>query len=76
MTATKEPKRTRSKAGRLLLLYLLQRDGVLDYKGAQSDMARWLAVNRSTICRDLREVKRIERIYRELADKQPWATKP
>jgi len=71
-----DSRRTRSKAGRLLLLYLLQRDGVLDYRGAQADMGRWLGVNRSTICKDLREVGRIERIYRELADKQPWATRP
>lgn len=67
-----DAKRTRSKAGRLLLLHLLRSDGVMDHYGAASDVARWLGVNRSTICRDLREVDRVIAIYNDLAARQPW----
>lgn len=67
-----DARRTRSKAARLLLLYLLRNDGVLNYRGARSDVARWLGVNRSTITRDLRELDKMLAIYGDLAARQPW----
>jgi predicted transcriptional regulator YheO len=67
-----DARRTRSKAARLLLLYLLQRDGVLNYRGAQTDVAQWLGVHRSTITRDLRQVEAALAIYADLAARQPW----
>ena len=47
-----DARRTRSKAARLLLLYLLRNDGVIEYRGARADVARWLGVHRSTITKD------------------------
>lgn len=70
--AGSDAKRTRSKAARLLLLHLLRQDGVIGYRGAASDLARWLGVNRSTICKDLQELDRMLVIYNDLAARQPW----
>ena len=67
-----DARRTRSKAARLLLLYLLRNDGVIEYRGARADIARWLGVNRSTITRDLRELDKMLAIYGDLAARQPW----
>lgn len=67
-----DARRTRSKAARLLLLYLLRRDGVLSYRGAQSDLAHWLGVHRSTITKDLRELDKTVAIYNDLLARQPW----
>lgn len=67
-----DARRTRSKAARLLLLYLLQRDGVLNYRGARADVARWLGIHRSTVTRDLRELDKMIAAYADLAARQPW----
>ena len=67
-----DTRRTRSKAARLLLLYLLRADDVLNYRGARSDVAAWLGVHRSTITRDLRELDKMLAIYGDLAARQPW----
>lgn len=75
MAERPDAKRTRSKAGRLLLLHLLRTNGVLNYRGAQADVAKWLHVNRSTICRDMREIDRITAIYQDLAARQPWVAR-
>lgn len=71
-----DARRTRSKAARLLLLHLLRTDGVIEYRGARSDVARWLGVNRSTITKDFRELDRVLAIYRDLAARQPWLERP
>lgn len=76
MAERPDAKRTRSKAGRLLLLHLLRTNGVLNYRGAQADVAKWMHVNRSTICRDMREIDRIMAIYQDLAARQPWMERP
>ena len=67
-----DARRTRSKAARLLLLYLLRADGVVEYRGAKADVARWLGVHRSTITKDFRELDKMIVIYRDLAARQPW----
>jgi len=68
----RDARRTRSKAGRLLLLYLLRSNDLISYRGAQTDIADFLGVNRSTICKDLRELDRVIAIYTDLAARQPW----
>lgn len=60
-----------TKAGRMLLLYLLRQDGVLD-DVTQADVARWLEVNRSTIHKDLAAIDETLATYRELLAAQPW----
>lgn len=68
----RDARRTRSKAGRLLLLYLLRSNDLISYRGAQTDIADFLGVNRSTICKDLRELDRVIAIYTDLAARQQW----
>ena len=65
-------KRTVSKAGRLLLLYLLRDRGLLGDDVSQSDLARWLGVNRSTVHKDLKAIDGVIELYRELETTQPW----
>ena len=65
-------KRTVSKAGRLLLLYLLRDRGLLGDEVSQSDLARWLQVNRSTIHKDLKTIDDVVELYRDLETTQPW----
>lgn len=64
--------RATSKAGRLLLLYLLREAGLLDDEVRRSDVARWLGVNRSTITKDLRVMAEVLTSYAELQATQPW----
>lgn len=63
--------RTTSKAGRLLLLYLLREAGVIDGQTLQA-IGDVLSVNRSTILRDLRVLDQVEAEYRRLLAVQPW----
>jgi excisionase family DNA binding protein len=65
-------KRTVSKAGRLLLLYLLRDRGLLGDEVSQSDLARWLQVNRSTIHKDLKTIDEVVALYHDLETIQPW----
>lgn len=60
-----------TKAGRMLLLYLLKQDGVLG-EATQADIARWLGVNRSTIHKDLDAIETTLATYRALLAAQPW----
>ena len=64
--------RATSKAGRLLLLYLLREAGVLDDEVKRSDVARWLGVDRSTITKDLHVMADVLASYAELQASQPW----
>lgn len=64
-------KRTSTKAGRLMLLYHLRRDGVIDDLTLQ-EIGDALGVNRSTILRDLRDLDDVEAEYRHLMASQPW----
>lgn len=61
-----------SKASRLLLLHLLREAGVIGDEATQSDIARWLGVNRSTVHKDLRAIDAAIALYRELEASQPW----
>ncbi len=65
-------KRTVSKAGRLLLLYLLRDRSLLGDDVSQSDLARWLGVNRSTVHKDMKAIDEVVELYRELETTQPW----
>lgn len=65
-------RRTVSKAGRLLLIYLLRDRGLLGDEVSQSDLARWLEVNRSTIHKDLKTIDEVVELYQELETTQPW----
>lgn len=60
-----------TKAGRMLLLYLLRQDGVMG-EATQADIARWLGVNRSTIHKDLDAIDETIEHYRALLAAQPW----
>ena len=64
-------KRTVSKAGRLLLLYWLRREGVLDDLTLQA-IGDALGLDRSTIHRDLNDLNAVEEEYRRLMAIQPW----
>jgi hypothetical protein len=60
-----------TKAGRMLLLYLLREDGVLN-DVTQAEIARWLNRNRSTIHKDLDAIDATLTTYRQLLAEQPW----
>jgi Mn-dependent DtxR family transcriptional regulator len=65
-------KRTVNKAARLVLLHLLREGGALPSEANQSDVARLLNVNRSTITRDLRELD--AGVIRVTLKFQPWTS--
>ena len=60
-----------TKAGRLLFLYRLREEGILDDKSL-SDIAGPLGVERSTILRDLRTLDQVEEEYTRWMAVQPW----
>jgi excisionase family DNA binding protein len=64
-------KRTTTKAGRLVLLWRLRQEGVLEGRTLQA-LGDLLGVDRSTIMRDLREVDRVEAEYKRLMAARPW----
>lgn len=64
-------RKTLTKAGRMLLLLRLQEQGVLNDLTLQA-IGDVLNVNRSTIHRDLQDLERVEREYRQLMARQPW----
>lgn len=64
--------RATKKAGRLLLLHLLREAGVIGDEASQSEIARWLGVNRSTVYKDLKAIDEALRLFKELEATQPW----
>ena len=64
-----------TKAGRLLLLYRLREEGVLDGMTLQV-IGDTLGVNRSTVLRDLRDLEQAESEFHRLAATLPWGPPP
>lgn len=65
------PKRTISKAARLMILHRLRADGLLDDLTLQA-IGDAFGLNRSTVMRDLRDLDQVEEEYERLMKGQPW----